>query len=125
MASCANRPSVFAPGAVLRSRSADPYVRSRARLVYPEALTIRWVAFLLRLVRANAREESLHVGQGCLRRPPSLQSSVSFTMEWMRASGRGARLATSYRRRGTSDRDEFRVISGGVPGTEMAGSFPE
>lgn len=41
------------------------------------------------------------------------------------ASGRGARLATSYRRHGTSDRDEFRVISGGVPGTEMAASFLE
>lgn len=41
------------------------------------------------------------------------------------ASGRGARLASIYRRHGTSDRDEFRVIAGGVPGTEMTGSFLE
>jgi putative heme-binding domain-containing protein len=39
------------------------------------------------------------------------------------ASGRGARLATSFRRHGSSDRDEFRVIADGVPGTEMSGHF--
>ena len=37
------------------------------------------------------------------------------------ASGRGARLASTYRRYGSSDRDMFRTISNGVPGTEMPG----
>lgn len=37
------------------------------------------------------------------------------------ASGRGARLATGYRRHGTSDKEVFRVIANGVPGTEMSG----
>ncbi len=36
------------------------------------------------------------------------------------ASGRGARLASSYRRRGTSDLELYRVIANGVPGTEMS-----
>jgi putative heme-binding domain-containing protein len=39
------------------------------------------------------------------------------------ASGRGARLATAFRRHGSSDRDEFRTIADGVPGTEMSGHF--
>ena len=37
------------------------------------------------------------------------------------ASGRGARLASNYRRYGSSDREMFRTISNGVPGTEMPG----
>ncbi|MBM3724872.1 MAG: c-type cytochrome [Acidobacteria bacterium] len=39
------------------------------------------------------------------------------------ASGRGARLATTFRRHGTSDRDQYRVIANGVSGTEMSGHF--
>jgi putative heme-binding domain-containing protein len=39
------------------------------------------------------------------------------------ASGRGARLASTFRRHGTSDRDQYRVIANGVSGTEMAGHF--
>lgn len=41
------------------------------------------------------------------------------------ASGRGARLASTFRRHGTSDRDQFRVIANGVPGTEMSGHWLE
>lgn len=41
------------------------------------------------------------------------------------ASGRGARLATTFRRHGTSDQDQYRVIANGVPGTEMAGHWLE
>lgn len=37
------------------------------------------------------------------------------------ASGRGARLASKYRRYGSSDREMFRTISEGIPGTEMPG----
>ena len=36
------------------------------------------------------------------------------------ASGRGARLASTFRRHGVSDRDQYRVIADGVPGTEMS-----
>ena len=36
------------------------------------------------------------------------------------ASGRGARLASAFRRHGVSDRDQYRVIADGVPGTEMS-----
>lgn len=36
------------------------------------------------------------------------------------ASGRGARLASTYRRHGTSDLELYRVIANGVPGTEMS-----
>ena len=39
------------------------------------------------------------------------------------ASGRGARLASTFRRHGTSDRDQYRVIANGVSGTEMAGHY--
>jgi putative heme-binding domain-containing protein len=39
------------------------------------------------------------------------------------ASGRGARLATTFRRHGSSDQDQFRVILNGVPGTEMSGHW--
>ncbi len=37
------------------------------------------------------------------------------------ASGRGARLASKFRRYGSADREMFRTISNGVPGTEMPG----
>lgn len=37
------------------------------------------------------------------------------------ASGRGARLASTYRRHGASDKEMFRVIANGVSGTEMSG----
>jgi len=37
------------------------------------------------------------------------------------ASGRGARLATTFRRHGSSDADMFRTVSNGIPGTEMPG----
>jgi cytochrome c oxidase cbb3-type subunit 3 len=36
-------------------------------------------------------------------------------------SGRGARLASKFRRHGGSDREMFRTISDGIPGTEMPG----
>ena len=36
-------------------------------------------------------------------------------------SGRGARLATKFRRYGSSDHEMFRTISNGIPGTEMPG----
>src|SRR3954470_9131383 len=39
------------------------------------------------------------------------------------ASGRGARLASTFRRHGTADRDQYRVIADGVSGTEMSGHF--
>ena len=39
------------------------------------------------------------------------------------ASGRGARLASTFRRHGASDRDQYRVIADGVSGTEMSGHF--
>ncbi|HTM49185.1 MAG TPA: c-type cytochrome [Bryobacteraceae bacterium] len=39
------------------------------------------------------------------------------------ASGRGARLASTFRRHGSSDRDQYRVIADGVSGTEMSGHF--
>ncbi|MDX1980206.1 MAG: c-type cytochrome [Bryobacteraceae bacterium] len=41
------------------------------------------------------------------------------------ASGRGARLATTFRRHGSSDQDQFRVILNGVSGTEMSGHWLE
>ncbi|MEO7652654.1 MAG: c-type cytochrome, partial [Bryobacteraceae bacterium] len=41
------------------------------------------------------------------------------------ASGRGARLASTFRRHGTSDRDQYRVIADGVPGTEMSAHMIE
>ncbi len=41
------------------------------------------------------------------------------------ASGRGARLASTFRRHGSSDRDQFRVIANGVSGTEMSGHWLE
>ncbi len=37
------------------------------------------------------------------------------------ASGRGARLASPLRRHGSSDREMFRTIANGIPGTEMPG----
>ena len=40
-------------------------------------------------------------------------------------SGRGARLASSYRKHGSSDREMFRTIADGVPGTEMSGHWIE
>lgn len=39
------------------------------------------------------------------------------------ASGRGARLASPYRKHGSSDRETFRTIADGVPGTEMSGHW--
>ena len=39
------------------------------------------------------------------------------------ASGRGTRLASKYRRYGSSDREMFQTISNGVPGTEMPGLY--
>jgi alcohol dehydrogenase (cytochrome c) len=38
-------------------------------------------------------------------------------------SGRGARLASTYRKHGSSDREMFRTIADGVPGTEMSGHW--
>lgn len=40
-------------------------------------------------------------------------------------SGRGAQLASSYRKHGSSDREMYRTIADGVPGTEMSGHFLE
>lgn len=40
-------------------------------------------------------------------------------------SGRGARLASSYRKHGSSDREMYRTIADGVPGTEMSGHWIE
>lgn len=37
------------------------------------------------------------------------------------ASGRGARLASNFRRHGSSDAEMFRTISNGIPGAEMPG----
>jgi len=37
------------------------------------------------------------------------------------ASGRGAQLASPYRKHGSSDREVYRSIADGVPGTEMTG----
>jgi len=37
------------------------------------------------------------------------------------ASGRGSQLASSYRKHGSSDREVYRTIADGVPGTEMTG----
>jgi alcohol dehydrogenase (cytochrome c) len=41
------------------------------------------------------------------------------------ASGRGARLASTYRKHGSSDREIYRTIADGVPGTEMSGHWIE
>jgi cytochrome c553 len=38
-------------------------------------------------------------------------------------SGRGARLASTYRKHGSSDREMYRTIADGVPGTEMSGHW--
>lgn len=40
-------------------------------------------------------------------------------------SGRGARLASSFRKNGGSDREMYRTIADGVPGTEMSGHWLE
>ncbi len=40
-------------------------------------------------------------------------------------SGRGARLASTYRKHGSSDREIYRTIADGVPGTEMSGHWIE
>jgi mono/diheme cytochrome c family protein len=40
-------------------------------------------------------------------------------------SGRGAQLASAYRKHGSTDREMFRVIADGVPGTEMSGHWIE
>jgi alcohol dehydrogenase (cytochrome c) len=40
-------------------------------------------------------------------------------------SGRGARLASTYRKHGSSDREMYRTIADGVPGTEMSGHWLE
>jgi putative heme-binding domain-containing protein len=40
-------------------------------------------------------------------------------------SGRGAQLASAYRKHGGSDREMYRTIADGVPGTEMSGHFLE
>lgn len=40
-------------------------------------------------------------------------------------SGRGAQLASSYRKHGSSDRELYRTIADGVPGTEMSGHWIE
>jgi putative heme-binding domain-containing protein len=40
-------------------------------------------------------------------------------------SGRGAQLASNYRKHGSSDREMFRTIADGVPGTEMSGHWIE
>ena len=41
------------------------------------------------------------------------------------ASGRGARLASTYRKHGSTDREMYRTITDGVPGTEMSGHWLE
>ena len=41
------------------------------------------------------------------------------------ASGRGSQLASSYRKHGSSDREMYRTIADGVPGTEMSGHWIE
>lgn len=41
------------------------------------------------------------------------------------ASGRGAKLASAYRKHGSTDREIFRTIVNGVPGTEMSGHWLE
>jgi putative heme-binding domain-containing protein len=41
------------------------------------------------------------------------------------ASGRGARLASRFRRFGGSDKDMFRTIFNGIPGSEMPGAWLE
>ncbi|MBM3734922.1 MAG: PQQ-dependent dehydrogenase, methanol/ethanol family [Acidobacteria bacterium] len=41
------------------------------------------------------------------------------------ASGRGAKLASTYRKHGSSDVDIYRTILNGVPGTEMSGHWLE
>ncbi len=41
------------------------------------------------------------------------------------ASGRGAKLASAYRKHGSSDRELYRTIADGVPGTEMSGHWLE
>lgn len=38
-------------------------------------------------------------------------------------SGRGAQLASTYRKHGSSDREMYRTIADGVPGTEMSGHW--
>ncbi|MEZ5400853.1 MAG: c-type cytochrome [Bryobacteraceae bacterium] len=40
-------------------------------------------------------------------------------------SGRGAQLASTYRKHGSSDREMYRTIADGVPGTEMSGHWLE
>ena len=40
-------------------------------------------------------------------------------------SGRGAQLASTYRKHGSSDREMYRTIADGVPGTEMSGHWIE
>jgi putative heme-binding domain-containing protein len=40
-------------------------------------------------------------------------------------SGRGAQLASAYRKHGSSDREMYRTIADGVPGTEMSGHWLE
>lgn len=40
-------------------------------------------------------------------------------------SGRGAQLASRYRKHGTGDREQYRTIADGVPGTEMSGHWLE
>jgi putative heme-binding domain-containing protein len=39
------------------------------------------------------------------------------------ASGRGARLASKFRRFGTSDREMYQTIANGIPGSEMPGQW--
>jgi putative heme-binding domain-containing protein len=40
-------------------------------------------------------------------------------------SGRGAQLASAYRKHGAGDREMYRTIADGVPGTEMSGHWLE
>ena len=88
-------------------------------------MTIRWTVLLASCALwAQSRETNPYtsakdVAEG--RRLYSLFCVFCHGMDG--ASGRGARLASTFRRHGASDRDQYRVIADGVSGTEMAGHF--
>jgi len=89
-------------------------------------MTIRWTALLFitcaswaQTPETNPYTSVTDVAEG--RRLYSLFCVFCHGMDG--ASGRGARLASTFRRHGASDRDQYRVIADGVSGTEMAGHF--
>ncbi|MSV28347.1 MAG: c-type cytochrome [Bryobacterales bacterium] len=104
--------------------------RSASRLMeYHVSMSVPrlcWLMLLPSLLAAQSRDRNPHtspkdVAEG--RRMYALFCVFCHGMDG--ASGRGARLATTFRRHGTSDLDQYRVIANGVPGTEMSGHFLE